>query len=63
MPHGGDTPDQQTECIANPAAEPVDQAAEDQQPQGVAGLKNDHQIAVVAFTPVEFLLQQRLEQA
>ncbi|MNZ76060.1 hypothetical protein D3C78_945550 [compost metagenome] len=63
MAYGGQAPDHDAYGIAELGAQTVDQLAERQQTDGVAGLEDHHQVTVVGLAPVEPLLQQGLEQA
>ncbi len=56
-------PDRHREGIAGAGADPVDQLAEDDVPDGICELETEDDVAVIDLGPVELLRQCRLENA
>ena len=61
MHQGGYAPEKHRDCITDPSAKSVDEPADSEHSQRVGHLKQENQVTVIDFTPMELRLKDRLQ--
>ena len=63
MPHGSQAPEDHGQRVSQPRAQPVDDPADHQHPDGIETLKGKNQVAEVDVVPSQIVLQCALQNS